>query len=155
VEENGLSRLKNIDEIRAQPSSIRLCKIFFLLIFGDSFTSKLLKMNNYIKEQRNSKCEVFLETEFLTGIGLIIGAAEFSSRGKIYSTEATRNRCKMMMNIFHLWYFILTFRDLCPTLEDFRHFLPVIWWDDERKENGDEWWKFSGLVFKIFCFFSF
>ena len=39
--------------------------------------------------------------------------------------------------------------------KDFRRFLPMIWWDDERKENGDEWWKFSGTVFKIFCLFSF
>ena len=158
VEVNGPSGLKNIDEIRAQPSSIRLCKIFFSLIFGDTFKSKLQKMNNYLKEQRNSKCKVFSETEFLTGIGLIIGAAEFSQQGKdlFYRSDEKKmeedddDQFSSMVPHPNFQRFMSYTR-----FKDFRRFLPMIWWDDERKENGDEWWKFSGTVFKIFCLFSF
>jgi hypothetical protein len=39
--------------------------------------------------------------------------------------------------------------------KDFRCLLLMIWCDDKRKENGDEWWKFSCIVFKIFCLLSF
>jgi hypothetical protein len=82
MEENGPGGLKNIEDIRCLLSSIQLCKIFLKLFLGDSLYSRVQGMNEYIWSQRSSKCKVFTETEFIVGLGLIIGAAEFVQQGK-------------------------------------------------------------------------
>jgi hypothetical protein len=47
-------------------------------------------MNEYIKSQRSSKCKDFTETEFIVGLGLIIGAAKFSQQGKELFTNSDK-----------------------------------------------------------------
>ena len=107
-------------------------------------------MNEYIKSQRSSKCKVLTETEFIVGLGLIIGAAEFSQQGKELFSNTDKKELEDDNDLYlssmvphpNFQQFMSYSR-----FKDFRRFLPNIWWDEEMKENGDEWWKFSGRVF--------
>jgi hypothetical protein len=55
------------------------CLLFLKLLFTD-WTKKVKKMNAVISPS-SAKCRLFTEKEFLTGLGIIIGAAEFAKRG--------------------------------------------------------------------------
>jgi hypothetical protein len=50
----------------------------FILFLGDSLQAKVQEMKESIRNQRPTKCKVFTEIDFMLGLGLIIGAAEFS-----------------------------------------------------------------------------
>ena len=55
------------------------CLMFLKLLFKD-WTEKVKKMNAVISSS-SVKCRPFTEKEFLTGLGIMIGAAEFAKRG--------------------------------------------------------------------------
>jgi len=53
--------------------------LFLKILFKD-WTEKVKKMNAVISAS-SAKCRQFTEKEFLTGLGIMIGAAEFAKRG--------------------------------------------------------------------------
>jgi hypothetical protein len=55
------------------------CILFLKLLFKD-WTKKVKKMNAVISAS-SAKCRPFMEKELLTGLGIMIGAAEFAKRG--------------------------------------------------------------------------
>ncbi len=56
-----------------------IAKIFLCLMFR-YWTEKLEKLNNAVVASK-AKCRLFTSKEFLTGLAIIIGAAEFARRG--------------------------------------------------------------------------
>jgi hypothetical protein len=123
-------------------------KMFLQLTFSD-WTEKLDILNTAIDEKNsaNSKSQrvrQFTESEFLTCIGLLVGAPEYGVKGT--SLWQNNNNKKMESN----WLSIMphpNFDRYIPEyrFRHFREFLPFIYHDNSIKET-DPWWQFSGAV---------
>ena len=73
-----------------------LAHIFLELMFQD--WKRMVQAMNLAVEVSKAKCKKFTNEEFLTGLGLIIGSAEFSQKGvDLFGTKKDDD------NEFHLW----------------------------------------------------
>ena len=70
--------LKNFSTMNHKRSEV-LAEIFLNLMFMD-WRNKVDKMNQWVDDEK-CKCRKFTKEEFLIGLALIIGAAEFSQKG--------------------------------------------------------------------------
>ncbi len=124
-----------------------ICPVFLMMIFKD-WRKKVEKMNAAASASK-TKCKPFTEKELLTGLAILIGAAEFAKRDS---------------NLFSVKGQIVEEGDddddkwasLCPEphfenfmsfggWEDFRRFFPYFFADETRKEN-DVWYQFSAAI---------
>ena len=119
-----------------------LAHLFLELTFLD-WKSKVDKMNREV-EASKAKCKKFSYEEFLIGLGLIIGAAEFSQKGvDLFGTKSLEDDDIDWPSISPSPQFeqFMAF----SRFKDFRRFLPSIY-ADESKKDSDPWWEFSGAV---------
>jgi hypothetical protein len=83
---------------------------------------------------------LFSEMEFLTGLGILIGAAEFSQRGcDLFSTKDSADEDELWPTLCgepHFEKYMSFYR-----WKEFKHFLPFIYQDESRKD-ADPWWEF-------------
>ena len=123
-----------------------LAKIFLDLMFLD-WKDMVNKMNDAVAASK-TKCKKFSNEEFLVGLGIIIGAAEFSQKG--VDLFSVKNIDDDDEDDLQQW------PSICPSpqfqqymafsrFKDFRRFLPLIFADESKKES-DPWWQFSGAV---------
>jgi len=105
------------------------------------------KMNDAVAASK-TKCKKFSNEEFLVGLGIIIGAADFSQKG--VDLFSVKNIDDDDEDDLQQWQSI----SLSPQLEQymafsrlkvFRRFLPLIF-AGESKKVSDPWWPFSGAV---------
>lgn len=93
--------------------------------------------------------KVFSAQEFLIGLGLLIGAAEFAQQGKdLFISQDQKKSCD---GDVENWSSLIPHPSFdChmsySRFKDFRHFLPEIWFDFQLKDEGDPWWMFAGAV---------
>jgi len=118
----------------------------FLQISYLDWKSKVAKMNLEV-EASKTRCKKFTHEEFLIGLGLLIGAAEFSQKGVDLFGGKKGDQDE---DDFDEWPSISP----SPAFEqymafsrfkDFRRFFPAIYADKSRKET-DVWWEFSGAI---------
>jgi hypothetical protein len=87
-----------------------------------------------------AKTRLFSETEFLTGLGILIGAAEFAQRGcDVFSTKDSADEDELWPTLCgepHFEKYMSFYR-----WKEFKRFLPFIFKDESRKET-DPWWEF-------------
>jgi hypothetical protein len=112
--------------------------------------SKVDKMNAAI-ESSKAKCKWFSCEEFLVGLGLIVGAAEFSPKGVglfggKYDEEEDDNYIELWPSISPNPQFeqFMAFSHF----KAFRRFLPSIYANESLK-GKDLWWEFAGAVDKF------
>jgi hypothetical protein len=122
-----------------------LVDIFLQLSFLN-WKSKVDKMNREV-ESSKCKCKKFSYEEFLIGLGLMIGAAEFSQKGvdlfggkKGEEDDEDLDEWPSISPNPHFEKFMAFSR-----FKDFRRFLPSIYAEGSRKES-DLWWEFSGAI---------
>jgi hypothetical protein len=77
-------------------------------------------------EKAKAKCKKFSNEEFLTGLGLIAGSAEFSQKKLLYLTLKRKDLIMMMM-FGRLFFPHLNLSHSCTRFKDFRQFLPSIY----------------------------
>jgi hypothetical protein len=79
-------------------------------------------------------------------LGLLVGACEFDNHGKNCWSE-TDKKDEGGETLFSLVQHpnFDRYVTYCR-YKDFRRFLPSIWFDEERKQNDDPWWRFAGAV---------
>jgi hypothetical protein len=124
-----------------------IAKIFLRLMFND-WREKVEKLNNAVIASK-AKCRLFTGKEFLTGLAIIIGAAEFARRGSDLfgvkdqvadddddDTDAWPSLCQdphfEQYMPFSRW-------------KDLRRFFPEIFADETKKET-DPWYQFSSAI---------
>lgn len=154
-DDNEVPGLKDVKTfLEANPRNRIFASLFLEMMFKDKDHVKdmVSKMNISIREARDSKVKFFSAEEFLIGLGLIIGAAEFDHQGKKcwitgdhYCNEDGDEEKEF------------EYHSLVPhpnfdrymtysRFKDFRRFLPTIWHDDQLKEAGDPWWQFAQAI---------
>jgi len=135
--------------LMSQPKNRVLAYLFLELLFRDraSLKAAVAKMNEKIRSQREAKVKVFSPQEFLICIGLLIGSAEFEQQGKKCWLSADHGK-NSNEDEFHSLLQHPNFDRYIPycRFKDFRRFLPAIWFDEERRERGDPWWRFAMAV---------
>ena len=123
-----------------------LAHIFLELMFQD--WTRMVHAMNLAVDAAKAKCKKFTSEEFLTGLGLIIGSAEFSQKG--VDLFGTKKDFDPDDDNFNEW------PSICPSpqfeqfmafsrFKDYQRFLPSIFADESRKES-DPWWAFSSAV---------
>ena len=129
--------LKGFDISNHKKSEI-FASIFLSLSFLD-WRSKVEKMNVAVLASK-AKTRLFSETEFLTGLGILIGAAEFAQRGcDLFSTKDSADEDELWPTLCgepHFEKYMSFYR-----WKEFKRFLPFIFKDESRKET-DPWWEF-------------
>ncbi len=124
-----------------------LCQLFLPLSFKD-WKAKVSLLNEAIKHSK-AKVKVFSAQEFLIGLGLLIGAAEFAQQGKdLFTSQDQKKSCDGDVEnwssliphpSFHCHMSYSHFKDFC-------RFLPEIWFGFQVKDEGDPWWMLAGAV---------
>ena len=122
-----------------------LCQLFLHIAFAD-WTVIVDRLDQAVSQHNESKkvdCCVhkFTQAEFLTGLGLLIGATEFGQKAKkLWVTcdkkadgEEVEDWKSMVPHpnfdqYMHLYHF-----------KEFHHFLPEVWFDYNLKELNDPW----------------
>jgi hypothetical protein len=125
------------------------CILFLKLLFKD-WTEKVKKMNAVICDICIiCKVQAIHGKEFLTGLGIMIGAAEFAKRGSdllsvkdqaVLDGEDEEENWASLCPDLHFERFMPFSR-----WKEFRKFFPDIFSDNERKEI-DPWYQFSGAI---------
>jgi len=135
--------LKNFSSTDYKQSEV-LADIFLQLSFMD-WKCKVEKMNEAVKAEK-CKCRKFSQEEFLIGLALIIGAAEFSQKGVDFfgSKEILDNKDD------DLWHSISAsprFEQYMPfsRFKDFWHFFPSIF-ANQNKKDIDPWYQFCDSI---------
>jgi hypothetical protein len=123
-----------------------LVHMFLELSFLD-WKLKVDKMNAAV-EASKAKCKRFSCEEFLIGLGLIIGASEFSQKGvDLFGVkkgeEEDDDDLEVWPSISPNPQFEQYMAFSC--FKDFRRFLPSIYANESQKET-DDWWEFAGAV---------
>ena len=123
-------------------------KIFLSLFFKD-FMSAHTIMNQYVNKERvekNTTARLFDIEEFLSGIGILIGATCFSQKGiKLFQEES--NCVKMNGREF------LTIEQNANFITHMKYyrwrqwitFFPFIW-RNANKKYSDPWWRIRSLI---------
>ena len=141
--------LKNIETIKKQPKNMILASLFLELMFQDreSIKESVRRMNFHIQAERKSKVKTFSAEEFLTCIGLLIGSCQFETQGKKCWRAADHGKPEEEEDYLSLVQHP-NFDRFLPysRFKDFRRFLPSIWYDEEKREANDPWWKFAAAV---------
>ena len=124
-----------------------LCCLFLHLSFKD-WKTKVLLLNEAIKHSK-AKVKAFTAQEFLIGLGLLIGSAEFAQQGKDLFVSRDQKKCGG--GDIEIWSSLIPHPSFdChmsySRFKDFRRFLPEIWYDFQLKDEGDPWWMFAGAV---------
>jgi hypothetical protein len=123
------------------------CLIFLRLLFKD-WKEKVAKMNEAVASTK-VKCRAFTEKEFLTGLGILIGAAEFAKRGSdLFSVKDQQEGDDDEEN--EVWQSLCAephFERFMPfgRWKEFRRFFPEIFVDNNKKDT-DPWFQFSSAV---------
>jgi hypothetical protein len=135
--------LKNFDMSKLRQSEV-LAYLFLSISFFD-WKSKVEKMNVAI-EKAKAKCKKFSNEEFLTGLGLLIGAAEFSQKGvDLFNVkDDVQDDDDIWQSIRpspHFEQYMSYSR-----FKDFQRFLPDIYADDASEEEINPWYQFSPAV---------
>jgi hypothetical protein len=96
------------------------------------------------------KVRLFTEVEFLTGLGLLIGAAEFGCRG----VNLWREGDQSTSGEEEYWDSMVAHPQFDNNMKfyrfkDFRHFLPLVFHSAELKELGDPWWQFEDAILQF------
>jgi hypothetical protein len=133
--------MKNFDVGRHKRSEV-FANLFLLLSFLD-WRSKVEKMNFAILASK-AKTRQFTESEFLTGLGILIGAAEFAQRGcDLFSVKDSGEEDEKWPTLCgepHFEKYMSFYR-----WKEFKRFFPAINKDESRKES-DPWYELSAAV---------
>ena len=135
--------LKGFDVSNYRKSEV-LSSIFLRLLFKN-WKEKVEKMNKAV-EAAKAKCKPFTEAEFLTGIAILIGAAEFAQRGSdLFSVKDSvagveEDDWPSLAAEPHFESYMSFYR-----FKSFREFFPHIF-GDETIKDADPWWQFSPAV---------
>jgi hypothetical protein len=140
LQQYGMKDFNTSDYMRSEV----LVHLFLQLTFID-WKEKVTKMNTAVAAEK-CKCRKFSAEEFLIGLALIIGAAEFSQKG----VDLFGLRDQVDLDDDELWHSISPsphFEQYMPysRFKDFRRFLPAIFVDEMKKET-DPWYQFSSAV---------
>jgi len=125
-----------------------LAHLFLHLSFAD-WRVTLDKMNQAINEANNNnnkkRVRVFSAEEFLTALGLMIGAAEYGGRGsQLWEGQADccgREKWESLLPDPNFDGIMKQYR-----FKDFRHFFPFAFKSETLKNNNDPWWEFAEAV---------
>jgi len=135
LEENQSVGWKDYKQLEEKPKNIVLASLFLDLMFKDKDAVKemVAKMNHEIERTRDAKVKLFSPEEFLVGLGLIIGAAEFDHQGKkcwINSDHFVSDGSSNKEYDFSSLVQHPNFDRYMPycRFKDFRRFLPTIWY---------------------------
>jgi hypothetical protein len=135
--------LKDFDMSKFRQSEV-LAYLLLSISFFD-WKSKVEKMNVAI-EKAKAKCKKFSNEEFLTGLGLLIGAAEFSQKGvDLFNIkDDVQDDDDIWQSIRPSPHFeqYMSF----SRFKDFQRFLPDIYTDDASEEEINPWYQFSPAV---------
>jgi len=125
-----------------------VASIFLRLMFRD-WREKLEKLNKAVLASK-SKCRLFTSKEFLTGLAIIIGAAEFARRGcDLFSVkdqlvddddDDDNDAWPSLCQDPHFEQYMPFSR-----WKDLRRFFPEIFVDEGKKET-DPWYRFSSAI---------
>jgi len=124
-----------------------ISSVFLMLLFKD-WRKKVEKMNAGVSASK-TKCRPFTEKEFLTGLGILIGAAEFAKKGSdlfsvkdqfVEEGDDDDDKWASLCPEPHFEKFMSFGR-----WKDFRRFFPEIFADETRKET-DVWYQFSAAI---------
>lgn len=119
--------------------------IFLRLLFK-KWNEKVERLNEAVMASK-SKCKAFTEKEFLCGLAVIVGAAEFAKRGSdLFSVKDKGDED----GDEEVWASLCQephFEQIMPfsRWKDFRRFLPSIFAESDKKDT-DPWFKFSGAI---------
>jgi len=121
-----------------------LCHLFLKLTFLK--WKEKVDLFNAAYKKSGLKGRTFTRQEFLTGLGLLIAAAEFSQNGK----ELFRKGDQKDDNEKENWSSLVPHPGFDSYMsysrfKEFRRFLPEIWVDQSMKET-DPWYKFSTAI---------
>jgi hypothetical protein len=118
--------------------------MMFLKLMFKTWKQKVEKLNAAVAASK-IKCKPFTESEFLTGLGILIGAAEFAKRGsELFSVK------DQVEEEEEIWTSLCAdphFEMFMPfgRWKEFRRFFPEIFANYEIKET-DPWFMFSSAI---------
>jgi hypothetical protein len=124
-----------------------VCSIYIWLLFKD-WRQKVTKLNEAV-EASKAMCKPFTEKEFLSGLAIIIGAAEFAKRGSdLFSVKDKYND-----DDDDVWAWLCQepyFEHIMALSrwKDFCRYFPNIFADAGRIET-DPWYEFSPAVYEF------
>jgi len=143
----GLKKFKSTD----YPKETAIAELFLHLAFAD-WRLSLAKLNEAVQEHNNNtngqkkKVRPFTEVEFLSALGIFIGAAEFGVQGANLWKEGDKVGSEL-----EEWPSMIPHPEFDKVMKlyrwkEFRHFLPFVFQYLNLKEKDDPWWKFDGAV---------
>jgi hypothetical protein len=124
-----------------------ISSIFLMLLFKD-WKEKVVKMNEAVAASK-AKCKLFSQKEFLVGLAVLIGAAEFAQRGcDLFSVkdqltedgEEENEAWKFLCAEPHFERFMSFGR-----WKEFRRFFPEVFADNDKKDVNP-WFQFSSAI---------
>ena len=133
--------LQNFDVSNYKKSDV-FSSIFLKLMFKD-WWSKVEKMNEAVLASK-AKMRQFSDAEFLIGLAILIGAAEFAQRGcDLFSVKDSGLEEDVWASLCaepHFEQFMSFYR-----WKEFRRFFPANFVDITRKDS-DPWFEFSAMI---------
>jgi hypothetical protein len=116
--------------------------LLFLKLMFKNWKRKVSKLNAAVSAS-GAKCRPFMEKEFLIGLGILIGAAEFAKRGfdlfSVRDQVDDINEDEQFVSLSVEPHFE-KYRPF-GRWKDFRRFFPEIF-SDETKKDRDPWYRF-------------
>ncbi len=137
--------IKNFLSANYKRSTV-LAEIFLSLMFLD-WKSKVAKMNDAVEKER-CKCRKFTPEEFLIGLALIIGAADFSQKGvDLFGSKDTGEDEEEDDMLWNSISASPHFEQYMPfsRFKDFHRFFPSIF-ANQNKKDIDPWYQFCDSI---------
>jgi hypothetical protein len=128
-----------------------ISSIFLRFLFKE-WRTKVDKLNEAVLASK-CKCRLFTPKEFLVGIKIIIGAAEFAKRGSdlfaVKDQAGEEEDNEVWASLCHELHFeqYMAF----GRWKDFRRFFPEVFADAEKK-SSDPWYQFSSALTNLTTF---
>jgi hypothetical protein len=142
----GLKHFKSTD----YPKETVFAELFLHLAFADWRVS-LSKINDAVAEHNNNnpakkKVRPFSEQEFLSGLGVFIGAAEFGIQGMNLWREGDQVGQEV-----EEWQSMVPHPEFDKIIKlyrwkECRAFLPYAFQSQKLKDENDPWWRFEGAI---------